>query len=362
MERRCQIGAKNTLTDRLVRSATEGSYWDAALSGFGLRVGKNRKTFVVLVDSGRRKSIGQWPEMSLATARAEARKLLAEKTLGRVLPKHVAFEDARDAFLKDCETRLRPQTLTQYRHQLMRHFPLGRRSVADVSPRQIVRLLNDLNHVPSQKEHAARVGKTFFQWCVRQHIIDRSPMEHVANPVKGGSRERVLTDQELQALLLALQSDPTPYKRLVELLLLTGQRRGEIAGLQWSWLDREGQTIIYPPEATKNNRRHVLPYGDRAAAVFASIPHIDDSPYLFPASRDRRKGESATILNGWGRYKTRLDKEVGFSDWTLHDIRRTFSSGMAAMGIQQVVVEKLLNHVSGGSQSPIAQVYNRHQY
>lgn len=68
------------------------------------------------------------------------------------------------------------------------------------------------------------------------------------------------------------------------------------------------------------------------------------------------------VFNGWGKPKAELDQELGIAHWTLHDLRRTFSSNMAALGVPQVVVEKLLNHVSGGTQSPIAQVYNRHAY
>lgn len=66
---------------------------------------------------------------------------------------------------------------------------------------------------------------------------------------------------------------------------------------------------------------------------------------------------------GWvGKPKAALDQDCGVTDWTLHDLRRTVSSGMAALGIQQIVVEKLLNHMSGGTQSPISLVYNRHSY
>ncbi len=68
------------------------------------------------------------------------------------------------------------------------------------------------------------------------------------------------------------------------------------------------------------------------------------------------------MFNGWGKPKAALDKACGVIDWTLHDLRRTYSSTMAALGVPQVVVEKLLNHVSGGTLSPIASVYNRHAY
>ena len=106
------------LTDAAIRAAKPNtSIWDTSLKGFGVRAGKDRKTFVVLIGSGRRQAIGIYPLLSLSDARTEAKRILAEKTLGRVRPKHVAFEDARNAFLKDCEARLRPLiTVRVYRH------------------------------------------------------------------------------------------------------------------------------------------------------------------------------------------------------------------------------------------------------
>ena len=74
------------------------------------------------------------------------------------------------------------------------------------------------------------------------------------------------------------------------------------------------------------------------------------------------KGKPAATFNGWGKTKAAFDTECGVSGWTIHDLRRTFSSGMAALGVPQVIVEKLLNRVSRGTQPPIAQVYNRYSY
>jgi hypothetical protein len=103
------------------------------------------KTFCVLIGKGRRQTIGRYgarpPDITLADAREAARRILAEKTLGKVRPTHTAFDDARDAFLKDCETRLRPITVRLYRRYLTSHFPYGRKSVGDIEPREIVRRL-----------------------------------------------------------------------------------------------------------------------------------------------------------------------------------------------------------------------------
>ena len=107
---------------------------------------------------------------------------------------------------------------------------------------------------------------------------------------------------------------------------------------------------------------HVFPIGDAVAEVLEDIPRIDKNPFVFPAARNRAKDKPSTIFNGWGKPKKVFDIECGVSDWTLHDLRRTLSTCWAALQISQIVTEKYLNHVSGGTQSPIAQVYNRYSY
>lgn len=89
-------------------------------------------------------------------------------------------------------------------------------------------------------------------------------------------------------------------------------------------------------------------------------PRLSGCPYLFPAARIL--SERTTTFNGWGKAKAALDQVSGVTGYTLHDLRRTFSSYMASLGVPQIVVEKLLNHTSGGTQSPISQVYNRYSY
>ena len=255
------------LSDLSIRSAKPpetgtATFWDSSLKGFGLRVSKGgAKTFIVLIASGRRQSIGRYPLLSLSEARTEAKRILAEKTLGKVRPKHVAFDDAKADFLKECEARLRPLTLKLYRRHLSIHYPFGRTSVADIAPREIVKRLNQLNDRPGEKEHAHRIGRTFFRWCVRQHLIDRSPMENMVTPPLGASRDRVLTDDELKAVYRTGYKGGTPFHRLVALLVLLGLRRTEAANLRWSFFDETTRTLNIPGTLTKNRRTLVIPYG-----------------------------------------------------------------------------------------------------
>lgn len=115
-----------------------------------------------------------------------------------------------------------------------------------------------------------------------------------------------------------------------------------------------------PAAVTKNRRTHTFPLGPIARALLDAIPRFNDNPYVFPAQR--QSSEATTVFNGWSKPKADLDKKLSIEPWTLHDLRRTFSSGMASIGVPQIVAEKLLNHVSGGTQSPIAQVYNRYSH
>ena len=152
-------------------------------------------------------------------------------------------------------------------------------------------------------------------------------MENLETPRTSQPRERVLSQQELQALCAALQAPLSTFKAISLLLLLTGQRRGEISHLEWNWVE-EG-AITLPAAATKNKRTHTFPLGPRARQVLRDIPQVDDSPYVFPAGR--RVNDNTTVFNGWSKPKRVLDAETGINDWTLHDLRRTVSSGMAML-------------------------------
>lgn len=350
------------LSDMAIRaakpSAASFTLWDDALKGFGLRVYPGgAKTFIVLIGPGRRQTIGRYPLLSLAKARDEAKRVLAEKTLGKVRPTYTAFEDARDAFLKDCETRVRPITVRLYRRHLTVHFPFGRKSVGDIEPREIVRRLNSLK--PSEKEHAHRIGRTFFRWCAGQHIIDRSPMETLARPAVGKARERVLSEEELKAVYSTACKAQNGFQRLVCLLIHTGCRRGELTRLQWAHIAPD--TITLPGEITKNKRSHTFPIGPKTQALIELFQRIAGNPYVFPSSREHVKGKPSTVMTGYSGPKQTFDKACGVTGWTLHDLRRTFSTGLAALGVAPHIIERLINH-STGVISGVTATYNRFAY
>lgn len=344
------------LNDQVIRAAKSGTLWDSSLKGFGLRTGKQSKTFIVLVASGRRKRIGRYPLLSLADARATARKILAEKTLGTIVPRHTAYEDALELFIEDCATRLRPLTIRLYKQHLKR-FRFGRKSVGDISGNDILKVLKALT--PSNKEHAFRIARTFFTWCIHNHIIDRSPMEKLEPPPLGKARERVLTDQELKKVYTAAERRSNPLERLVWLLIRTGQRIGEIRHLQWEYI--QADRITFPGDITKNGQTHTFPISKETADTIATFPRVDDSKYVFPAARSHVRGKPTTVIVPTAKTNQDFATACGTSGWTFHDLRRTFATGLQKLGVRLEVTEALLNHVSG-SRAGIVGVYQRHTF
>ena len=338
------------------------TFWDSTIRGFGIRLSAGgAKTFVVLVASGRRSSLGRYPLVSLSEARTEAKRILAEKTLGVIRPTHTAFDDAKAAFLSECGRRNKPRTVNDYRRLISRHFDFGRRSIADITPRELVTNLSKLNATPTEKHHAFTAARAFFRWAMRDHLIEKNPLELVRVLPPNSSRDRVLTPEELCKTLAVALAGSSLFHSIVAVLVLTGQRRGEIAALQWSWIDLREKLITLPPEITKNRRRHQFPIGEMTLGVFERIPRLSGNPYVFPASRQRDKDTPAKMFNGWGKAKVLLDSELGLAPWTLHDLRRTLRTHWAELGVSREVAERYINHVSG-IHSGVQAIYNRYSY
>jgi hypothetical protein len=156
---------------------------------------------------------------------------------------------------------------------------------------------------PSEKAHAHRTGRTFFRWCVGQHIIDRSPMETVARPPTGKPRERVLSEEELKAVYSTSSQAQNGFQRLVCLLIHTGCRRGELTQLQWVHVAPD--TVTLPAEITKNKRNHAFPIGPGTQTLIASFPRFAGTPYVFPAF----KGKPTTVMVGYSEAKRDCDAE-----------------------------------------------------
>ena len=336
------------------------TYWDATLSGFGVRVSPGGTKAFVLVhgEQRRRVTIGRYPALSLKDARSEARRLLAARTLG-IEEKHdsISFDEAKKRFLDASRQKNRPGTTAYYQDRLTRYFKFGKMPLAEITRSDLTNRITRIKTSPTERNHAFYAIRTLMNWAAREELIEKNPVFGMRAPSPVKFRERVLSDAELATVWQAAKMHPYPYGPIVCLLILTGQRRGEIAALRWDWINIEEQVITLPASVTKNHRTHIFPYGESAAEVLSSLPRFADDELLFPA----RTG-NGTVFSGWSKCKARFDTELSCVEpYTLHDLRRTFASTLAKLGTPIHVTEKLLNHVSG-TISGVAAVYNRHTY
>lgn len=334
-------------------SSKQYTIWDTSVPGFGLRVNPGGSKTWTLVTGVRREriTIGRYPLISLAEARDAARHVLARRTLIRHTPQKIKFADAFELFLMTHCARLKPRTKYGYETTLRRHFlkRFGHLDLADIG--DVNTIIDGLLTTPTEANHAFQVIRCFFRWAVRRRYLQHSPCEGLQAPTRYVPRDRVLEDGELLKILSEAQS-AGKFGQIVWLCILTGQRRSEIGALRGEYFDRQARTITLPASVTKNRRQHTFPYGNTVARMLVNLP---EQGWLFPG---RGTGES---FNSWSKCKDEFDKQCGLEHWVLHDLRRTFATGLARLGVAPHVVEKLLNHITG-TISGVAAIYNRFQY
>ncbi len=208
-------------------------------------------------------------------------------------------------------------------------------------------------------------------WALEEEIISVSPVEKVRalTPEKNRARERVLSDEELRRVWAAAETLGFPFGPIFQLLILTGQRRGEVAGMTHGELDRPGAQWVIPAERTKNGLRHAVPLSPGALSILNGQPRFKREK----GACDFVFSPGATAPSGFSRARRRLDAALRSAQrasdpaapplppWVVHDIRRSVASGMARLGTPLHVIERCLNHVSG-SFGGIVGVYQRHSF
>jgi len=306
------------LTDISLRSlkprSEQYAVFDELLPNFGVRV-DTRGTlsfFVMYRVNGRRKrdTLGQFPIISLAEARHLARQRLAKLVLEdknpNFVPRTEFAEAAGDFFELHCAVRNKPRTAVETERLFKRYWlpAFKRKTVQEIRTQDISEVLDRLLATPSEALHALAAVRKFFSWARQRRLVAHSPCEGLQLGVRSQPRTRVLSDAELVKLYRAAEGCGYPYGTIVQLLLLTAQRRNEIASLDWSCINEEERLITLPPELVKNNREHVFVFGDMAAGLFDKVPRVGE--LLFPA-----RGCSDRSFSGWSKAKRALDQRCG---------------------------------------------------
>lgn len=341
---------------------------DGKLPGFGIRITANgvRSFYLAYRHMGknRRLNLGRYPATSLHKARGKAYAALSELDDGIDPSSHIAgsdtFAGALDAFVSThCQRHNRASTAAETERLLRVNFLPGwkNRKVEAIKKADVAEALEPLmkKGAHGSARHAFAAVRKMFNWMVEHGMIDISPCAGMKAPGKPGSRDRVLTDDELKVIWMSAAGIGLPFGTIVQLLMLTGQRRGEVVAMAWEEIDEKKAIWTIPGERTKNGKSHAVPL---TAAVLAMLSGIakTKSPYVFPA-----RGKPDQPYSGYSKGKRELDAAAEFHDWTLHDLRRTAATGMARLGIAPHVVERVLNHVSGTFVG-VAGIYNRFKY
>lgn len=326
------------------------THWDTTTPGFGVRCSSKSKSYVVMYGRKRQlKTLGRYPSLALSEARNRAKAFLAAHALAPAAKPDHDYQTVVQAYLDDCANRVRASTLKGYRLYLEGISFSG--PIGQVTQAQVMKAIQAQTTSRSSQNYAFTSFKVFFNWAVRRQFVDHNPLAALKRPHKSAARERVLGDDELKAVLKYCQATNDRFTQIVELLVYTGQRKGEIAELQWR--DIDGDRLTLPASRTKNKREHTLPLGQHAVSL---LHKIEGGPqFVFGTPHDDKP------FNGFGKSTTRMRKALGLPHFTLHDLRRTFATNHARIGTPIHVTERLLNHVSG-TISGVAAVYNRHSY
>jgi integrase len=335
------------LTDLIVKSLPIGKHFDSTTPAFGIRVGKNRRTWIVMKGKERQLiRLGHYPALSLAEARTKGKQLLAATQFTH---ERVTFQQAYDLFCNIYLPAKKPRTQYDYKRVLKRHYlpTLAAKRVDAITSHMTTAITDGLVRTPAELIQATSVGKTFFKWCIRRHYLTISPLQSAELP-RPKKRKRVLTDEELKAVWSAATMFGGVYGALVKLIILTGLRRQECAALEITWVQPDRVTL--PIHITKNSHEFCFPIGPTAQQLLESLktnwhlllPTIPYGPLPF---------------NQFSKMKKEFDKLLNIAPYTLHDLRRTYRTNLARLRVPKDVAERLLNHRS--ARSELEEIYDQ---
>jgi integrase len=239
----------------------------------------------------------------------------------------------------------------------------GHRKVADITRRDAVLLLDKVrSRAPVGANRLQSVLVRMFNFASERGITEHSPLVGMRRP-KEKARSRVLTDAEIKLLWAALDLENTDMdiyrvtKLALKMILLTGQRPGEVAGMAWDEIDDDNAVWNIPGSRIKNKEPQRVPLGPMALEIIDQTrTYSGDSEFVF---RSSYKPEQAISRQALTRAVSRHWSEMGIKEaFTPHDLRRTLRTKLAELGISDIVAERVLGHKLQGMMA----VYNRHAY
>ncbi len=321
-------------------------------------------------------TIGPWPAIGVAEARDTAR-LVKSQARARIDPKaarEAAWEEKRVAIKGKARKNFKAiaenyialevpglsrgsETESIIRKRLIPKW--GTRQISDLKRSDLTEITDLLKKggSPMAARHVYETATRVCNWALDRGDIENSPFSSMKPPTKKTARDRALEDHEIRALWSVWTEQSYNFGPIQQLLLLLGQRRSEVAEMRWPEVDFKKREWTIPAERSKSNRKHIVPLPDAALDILDSLPRFGEGDHVFTTSDGRRP------VSGFSRAKLRTDQmldehDTSIEGWRVHDLRRTCRTGMARLGVPEIVSERVLNHQAQG----LAKVYNQHEY
>ncbi len=399
------------LTDKgiaaLKPKAERYEVWEDGRTGLGVRVSpKGRKSWIFMYrfdGKARRMTLGTYPALSLANARvkhAQAKETLEQGDDPGTL--HVekrraerTAETVNDLAVEYLEKWARPRKRSAAEDERILNKDVlpawGKRKARDIRRRDVILLLDGIveRGAPIAANRTLGIIRRMFNFAVARDLLDATPVAMVKAPAKENQRDRVLSAGEIRTLWNGLDNAAMtlPIKLVLKLQLVTAQRKGEIIGAALSEFDLEEKAWIIPAERAKNGVAHKVPLSPMALGLIEEARALvnedtsrrraqlsPDTPlpepkWLFPSPRGDAHIAPRAVNHAFWRACMPPEKRpkaarfsktpaIGLTNVVPHDLRRTAASGMTALGINRLVVSKILNHV----ENSVTAIYDRHGY
>ena len=364
--------------------------FDTITPGLALRINaKGRRSYFVMprVNGKQIKhKLGTTDELTLVDARDAARTVFRDAAKG-IHPKEAqrrakreaeraqsnTFRNIAETYLEDkgkgggANLRSKDQIARRLENDIFPQW--GARPLTEITKADVRELVEGMaNDRPISANRTLAIVRRIFNWACKKDRLDVSPAFGIDPPSVEKSRDHVLTDDEITRLWSGFDILGYPFGAVFKILLLTGQRKNEVAKMKWSEI--EGDLWTLPGERAKNKVNNTVPISPLAKKIIDDIPRIEKFEHVFTTARNGDKP-----VSGWSKVKKRLDKIIAkavsegagekldmekhsLEHWVVHDLRRTVGTNLPKLGITPDISERVLGHTISG----IRGVYDRHSY
>ena len=229
----------------------------------------------------------------------------------------------------------------------------GNKPIATITKRDIIERIEAIvdRGAPSQAHMALSNARRIFNWAIERDIVSINPIAGLRPKNLIGEktvRQRVLTDAEIAAFWHGCEKLPYPHRQMFRMLLLTGQRRTEVASASWREFDFEARLWTIPEERFKSGSVHQVPLSDMALEVLATCPRFAGGDFVFTAKNGRTPAAQIDHM----KYHLDAIMKSELSEppprWTLHDLRRTVRTRLSGLRVPEPVAEMVIGHGKKG--------------